>query len=399
MSDSDEDGVPEDYVLPAEQAFANALHRLATSELEPTLRRLLVTARQQVHYRGSPALADLTLQVAKELEARDEAAAALPLFRESYAEFCALKGANSLMAALGASALAKCLTELSQHAEAGPLLEKALVVCRSHCTDEDEETLRALVLVAKSRIQLGNAGGAEPLLKGGQATLARLAAAEGLSPDGPPAGLVPEWAAVTEGLTQLLVQQGRGPEAKPLLFAALEALGPQPVAPPAAWQLAELGQLLVPLLDCSADLVRGEALYRRLLRPLGCRRRSVANCLGHVLRKRGLPEQAAAYVDRYGQTVAAGGERDSTLDAQAVSWLEDRMRTCAQCGPVVKELHHVQLCSGCRSVRYCGPACQKLHWQAHKAECRRIQAENEKNAAESGAAGPSTAGGTGLAGE
>ena len=32
-------------------------------------------------------------------------------------------------------------------------------------------------------------------------------------------------------------------------------------------------------------------------------------------------------------------------------------------------------CGGCRAVRYCSPACSRAHWRAHKAECRRLQAE------------------------
>ena len=48
-------------------------------------------------------------------------------------------------------------------------------------------------------------------------------------------------------------------------------------------------------------------------------------------------------------------------------------RVCAapDCGATTG-LH---LCGGCGTVRYCSKACSCAHWRAHKAECRRLQAE------------------------
>ena len=44
-------------------------------------------------------------------------------------------------------------------------------------------------------------------------------------------------------------------------------------------------------------------------------------------------------------------------------------------------------CGGCGTVRYCSAACSKAHWRAHKAECRRLQAQQASAAAAAAAAG------------
>lgn len=48
-------------------------------------------------------------------------------------------------------------------------------------------------------------------------------------------------------------------------------------------------------------------------------------------------------------------------------------RVCAAPGCGVTR--GLRRCGGCRSVRYCSEACCRAHWQAHKAECRRLQAQ------------------------
>ena len=40
-------------------------------------------------------------------------------------------------------------------------------------------------------------------------------------------------------------------------------------------------------------------------------------------------------------------------------------------------------CGGCGTVRYCSEACSRAHWRAHKAECRRLQAQTAGGAAAS----------------
>ena len=44
-------------------------------------------------------------------------------------------------------------------------------------------------------------------------------------------------------------------------------------------------------------------------------------------------------------------------------------------------------CGGCAAVRYCSEACSRAHWRAHKAECRRLQAEQRADGGAGGASG------------
>ena len=48
-------------------------------------------------------------------------------------------------------------------------------------------------------------------------------------------------------------------------------------------------------------------------------------------------------------------------------------RICA--APGCGATHGLRLCGGCGSVRYCSEACSRAHWRAHRADCRRLQAE------------------------
>jgi len=50
---------------------------------------------------------------------------------------------------------------------------------------------------------------------------------------------------------------------------------------------------------------------------------------------------------------------------------------CDGCGRPETEVQ-LHPCSGCWSARYCGSACNAAAWPAHKAECRRLQAEREE---------------------
>ena len=60
-------------------------------------------------------------------------------------------------------------------------------------------------------------------------------------------------------------------------------------------------------------------------------------------------------------------------------------RVCA--APGCGATHGLKRCGGCGTVRYCSQACCKAHWRAHKAECRRLQAERAAAAAAAAAAG------------
>ena len=58
----------------------------------------------------------------------------------------------------------------------------------------------------------------------------------------------------------------------------------------------------------------------------------------------------------------------------AVSLIPPRPpRVCA--APGCGATRGLKRCSGCGAVRYCSAKCSKAHWRAHKAECRRLQAE------------------------
>ena len=48
-------------------------------------------------------------------------------------------------------------------------------------------------------------------------------------------------------------------------------------------------------------------------------------------------------------------------------------RVCA--APGCGATRGLRRCGGCTAVRYCSAACSRAHWRAHKAECRRLQAE------------------------
>ena len=50
-------------------------------------------------------------------------------------------------------------------------------------------------------------------------------------------------------------------------------------------------------------------------------------------------------------------------------------RVCAAPGCVATS--GLRRCRGCHAVRYCSEACSRAHWRAHKAECRRLVAEQQ----------------------
>ena len=54
-------------------------------------------------------------------------------------------------------------------------------------------------------------------------------------------------------------------------------------------------------------------------------------------------------------------------------------RMCA--APGCGATRGLKRCGGCGTVRYCSEACSRVHWWAHKAECRRLQAERAAGAA------------------
>ena len=68
-------------------------------------------------------------------------------------------------------------------------------------------------------------------------------------------------------------------------------------------------------------------------------------------------------------------------------------RACA--APGCNTTAGLRLCGGCGAVRYCSEACSRAHWREHRADCRRLQAD-QKGA--SGSHGGGTAAGGACAG-
>jgi hypothetical protein len=51
---------------------------------------------------------------------------------------------------------------------------------------------------------------------------------------------------------------------------------------------------------------------------------------------------------------------------------------CDGCGRPEAEVQ-LHPCSGCWTARYCSSACNAAAWPAHKAECKRLQAERDEH--------------------
>ena len=68
------------------------------------------------------------------------------------------------------------------------------------------------------------------------------------------------------------------------------------------------------------------------------------------------------------------GQQDGPASGSCDASLPSRLpRVCA--APGCGAIHGLKRCGGCGMVRYCSEACSRAHWRAHKAECRRLQAE------------------------
>ena len=286
--------------------------------------------------------------------------------------------------------------ELGQHAEALPLLERALAHDTQLRGEEDKETLIALQTVAVARLELGNLAGAEALLRQGKATLSRLAVKAGMPSNAPPPGMVGAWSSINKSLAQLLEKPGRLGDAESMLRESLAPLADAPESAERNEWTTILSVDLGGVLQDRGDLLGAEKLYRDILPKvqgtLGYG--AVANNLGVVLQKRGLAMESRKYLDiaKQGMTESFGTDHQHAQNArQNRSNLKADLRTCAQCGPITNKDLVMKVCSVCQAARYCGAACQKLHWKEHKPECKRIKAENESIAVDSEGAGPSNA--------
>ena len=54
---------------------------------------------------------------------------------------------------------------------------------------------------------------------------------------------------------------------------------------------------------------------------------------------------------------------------------------CVCAAPGCGGICALRLCGGCGTVRYRSEACSRAHWREHRAECRRLQAEQAAAAA------------------
>jgi tetratricopeptide (TPR) repeat protein len=381
--------------LPSEAAFEASLSTLTKAELAPELRRVLAAARSLPHYRGSAALAELTLSVAGELVKRGVLVEALPLFREALAEFTATLGAEHEETVGTAQNLGGCLLSLGQHVEALPLLERALAHSSRLNGEESQSTLIRLQSVACVRLELGNLAGAETLLRQGQATLSRLAVRAGLPSKAPPLGMIVPWSAINQSLALLFMKQGRLKDAELLLRESLAILADMPESAERNTWMSILSADLGALLQNLGDLLGAEKLYRDVLPKLQgtAAYGIVANHLGVLLQKRGLAMESRKYLDiaKQAKSESFGADHERSQTArQNRSSLKADLRTCVQCGPVADKALVMKVCSVCQAARYCGAACQGLHWKTHKPECKRIKAESDAVKGSDGA-GPSNA--------
>lgn len=85
-----------------------------------------------------------------------------------------------------------------------------------------------------------------------------------------------------------------------------------------------------------------------------------------------------AAVQAAAKSQEAPGSDPSELALRATLALAQRRCAYLRCSNMAGESEaklRPRRCSGCATVRYCSEACSRAHWQAHKAACRRLQAQ------------------------
>lgn len=84
--------------------------------------------------------------------------------------------------------------------------------------------------------------------------------------------------------------------------------------------------------------------------------------------------QSAKAIGYDDATAAAAGEAVAAEMAAGLAAGKGRrkkkMRDCDDCGQP-----DTKACSGCKAVSNCGAACQRADWPRHKAECKRLTAQ------------------------
>ena len=148
----------------------------------------------------------------------------------------------------------------------------------------------------------------------------------------------------------------------PALVAALRATDssdcPETDAPHLAYNLAACGQ-------AAALLEAGAApLLRRLTA-------SAVPAVG---------EAAADALELLASPAAQGSSAAAPAATKPASGLQQRRQRACD-APGCSATHGLRFCGGCGSVRYCSQDCSRAHWKAHRAECRRLQAEQAAAAA------------------
>ena len=84
-----------------------------------------------------------------------------------------------------------------------------------------------------------------------------------------------------------------------------------------------------------------------------------------------------------GQHSCSGSTAAAAAPSEPAGAKPKRLRGCASgCGAT----SGLRRCGACGSVRHCSEACSRAHWKAHRADCRRLQAERVFAAASAAAA-------------
>ncbi len=153
----------------------------------------------------------------------------------------------------------------------------------------------------------------------------------------------------------------------------------------ALWHAILALRHLMQLAACRSQLLEAGAVSALQHIQQGGAEKDVRDLAGSLLQQLTGPvdTNATAPADHQVLTATgAAGEAPAAAPPPAPPARPSAPRVCAApgCGTTTG----LRRCGGCGTMRYCSEACCKAHWRAHKAECRRLQAEQ----AAAGAAAP-----------
>ena len=187
-----------------------------------------------------------------------------------------------------------------------------------------------------------------------------------------------EGSGASEAVLRMLAARGPGQQDAAAVLQALQSLQPpgdaansdaEPAASlpvvhpqPAAGTLAPAAQPAASTLAPTAQVAAS------MLAPVG--QQAVGPPTPEALSAAGASTLAASQVLEAAQAPPAGSK--AKAEAQPADAATKR-RTCAATG--CNATHCLRRCGGCGVARYCSDACSRAHWRVHRAECRRLQAE------------------------